>query len=945
MSKGDGIMSGTRKWFSVVLIAGIALLLQCAVKERRDLPRAAIIVGNVDIIRNGIKAVLVKDQFLRPGDTVRVNDNAKLKLELQGDGFWYLGNSSELVIGEPLNISGSMRRLPAVLRAGQMHIVKRNDTIEEYSITTAYWIIRVTAADLTVGSGNDAASCCVSLLNGFATFMPPEGNETIIPPCSRLFSAGTGPGELQPITEDDIAQLKSWIGSSVIEEATTLSGCTTGNAIADASEGMASPLSTANGAPEWKTVPQQTAMFGEKVVDTVVAADPEQEKVTYALLRGIKGMTLNAETGVLKYVATPAGTHQIMIAAEDPAQNRCTTSVALSITKDLSVRLSAPKMVGPDELFTISAAIVGNTPGSKVGYRFDINGDGVFEVPGKGAFGRAATVRKQQLSHEGVYKIRAEIQTSDGKSASAVRRIVVNNPPTVVFTASPQFVPAGTPVLFDVSGTSDTRNGTTPLRIRFDLNGDGVFDIPAKNATTDLLTYSHTFAAAGTYTVTAQVTDMDGAVSTGTAVVTVSGGIVGGKIVGPDTVSVNKPYTFTCEGISKDFAITEYAWDFGGKGSYGKGSSAPTGSTTFKQAGTVTISCRVTDAKKQLLVLPKEVVVVNASTEISAGGPYKAAVNSALALTGTAQDPDNAIVSYTWDADGDGTADYTSEKEGTYSHTYKKAGTYKALFTITSDDGKQTSATAEVHVSNKAPKASAGSDIISKKNRKIELAGTGTDEDGSVVLYEWDFNGDGTYDWSSSETGTVKHAFEVYSKAVLRVKDSDGEIGTDTITIIVCPEDMETVVAGSFCIDTYEYPNKRNSVPRTDVTYEEARKICAKNGKRLCTASEWEMACNGNRKKNNYPYARKYDVDKCNTMGNPRLKNAIAPAGDFIECKGDQEVYDMSGNVAEWTQKEDGNAFAYGGSYQNGESGSGCTSRVKLQAGKKYFYTGFRCCK
>ena len=57
-------------------------------------------------------------------------------------------------------------------------------------------------------------------------------------------------------------------------------------------------------------------------------------------------------------------------------------------------------------------------------------------------------------------------------------------------------------------------------------------------------------------------------------------------------------------------------------------------------------------------------------------------------------------------------------------------------------------------VSNKAPTASAGEDIISKKNRKIELVGTGTDEDGSIVLYEWDFNGDGTLE--SSENADMR---------------------------------------------------------------------------------------------------------------------------------------------------------------------------------------------
>jgi len=941
-------MSGTGKWFSVVLVTSIAVIVQCAGRERKDLPRASIIVGSVEVVRNGATVPLTKEQYLKPGDTVRVNENAKLKLELQGDGIWYLGNGSELILGEPVVLSATMRRLPATLSRGQMHIVKRAEALEEYSITTSQWIIRVTAADVTIGAGTENASCCVKLLNGFATFMSPGGSEAIIPACSKLVATASGPGELQPITSEDVSQLKSWVGTSVVEEAITISGCTVGVDTSTAppnADTIEANLPAENRPPEWKVLPEEAVVFNDNVMETVVATDPEQQMVKYFLIKGIKGMTLHAQTGLLKYRATPVGTHQIKIAAGDPAGNRCTTSVVLTIAKGVNVKLYVPKTVSPGELFTVSAKVSGDVQGSTNEYRFDINDDGTFEIPGKNAFGKLAIVKKQQFPGEGVFKVRAEAKTSSGKIVTASRKIVVNTPPTVVFNVKPQSALEGTPVLFDLSSSTDTRNGTTPLQIRLDFNNDGVFEIPEDKPSIDNMTYSHTFDRAGTFTVSAQVTDMDGATSTASVEVTISGKIAGGVLTGPDTVSVNRSCTFTCAGIGLEYVVTGYAWDFGGKGSYQKESSAASGTTTFKQSGTVTVSCRVTDDKKQQLVVSKKVVVVNASTEISAGGPYKIAVNSALTLAGTARDADNAIVSYAWDTDGDGTINWTSQKEGSLSHTYTKAGVYKAIFTITSDDGKKTSDTTEVRVSNKAPTASAGEDIVSRRNRKIELNGSGTDADGSIVLYEWDFNGDGTFDWSSGETGSVSHAFESYSKAVLRVKDSDGEMGTDTVTIIICPEGMRTVDAGSFCIDMYEYPNKHNSAPRIDVTYEEAKKMCAQNGKRLCTVSEWEMACNGNRAKNMYPYGRTYDVDKCNTLGNPRLKNAIAPAGDFIECKSDEEVFDMSGNVAEWTLQSAGNHFVYGGSYQNGEKESSCSSRVKLQAGKKYFYAGFRCCK
>ena len=69
----------------------------------------------------------------------------------------------------------------------------------------------------------------------------------------------------------------------------------------------------------------------------------------------------------------------------------------------------------------------------------------------------------------------------------------------------------------------------------------------------------------------------------------------------------------------------------------------------------------------------------------------------------------------------------------------------------------------------------------------VSFSGTGTDEDGNVVLYEWDFNGDGVYEWSSSESGSADFTFtnEGTYTAVLRVTDNDGLTATDSRVITV----------------------------------------------------------------------------------------------------------------------------------------------------------------
>ena len=96
-----------------------------------------------------------------------------------------------------------------------------------------------------------------------------------------------------------------------------------------------------------------------------------------------------------------------------------------------------------------------------------------------------------------------------------------------------------------------------------------------------------------------------------------------------------------------------------------------------------------------------------------------------------------------------------------------------------------------------------------------------------------------------------------------------------------------------FYIDQFEYPNKlpmkgEKAEFLGNVTQEEAGKFCAKSGKRLCTATEWEKVCRGIK---NYIYAfdDTYDEEYCNKENYEE------------RCKNEYGVYGMSSDAAEWT--------------------------------------------
>jgi formylglycine-generating enzyme len=127
----------------------------------------------------------------------------------------------------------------------------------------------------------------------------------------------------------------------------------------------------------------------------------------------------------------------------------------------------------------------------------------------------------------------------------------------------------------------------------------------------------------------------------------------------------------------------------------------------------------------------------------------------------------------------------------------------------------------------------------------------------------------------------------------------------------------------TFCIDRFEYPNRVGILPTMGVTWEDAGKLCAAEGRRLCTDSEWTLACEGNEMRP-YPYGFKRDSRACNidkpyivpdeaAYADPARRAAEAkrldqsePSGSRSACVSPFGAYDMTGNADEWVFNERG---------------------------------------
>jgi hypothetical protein len=160
-----------------------------------------------------------------------------------------------------------------------------------------------------------------------------------------------------------------------------------------------------------------------------------------------------------------------------------------------------------------------------------------------------------------------------------------------------------------------------------------------------------------------------------------------------------------------------------------------------------------------------------------------------------------------------------------------------------------------------------------------------------------------------------------------------------------CPDGMELIEIGqtAFCIDRYEWPNRKGRRPSAFVSLYQAMDSCMSVEKRLCTMDEWKLACSGPYSWP-YPYGQRFEPRACTTHD-----SAVAVSGSRPECRGYFDVFDMSGNLLEWTSTRstaDSKFFnVMGGFWESGPQ-SGCFHvRYSYFPQNRHNPVGFRCCR
>ncbi|WP_299331840.1 PKD domain-containing protein, partial [Haloplanus sp.] len=147
-------------------------------------------------------------------------------------------------------------------------------------------------------------------------------------------------------------------------------------------------------------------------------------------------------------------------------------------------------------------------------------------------------------------------------------------------------------------------------------------------------------------------------------------------------------------------------------------------------------------------------------------------------------DPNGDALRYAWDLDGDGNYDDGSGE--TVTASFDSAGEAVVGVRVTDTTGL-TNATERTLSINAVPDADFSvSPETPTVGESVTLDASGsTDSDGAIDTYEWDLDGDGSYDDATGMTVTTEFGSSGDITVGLRVADADGAVDTTEVTVTV----------------------------------------------------------------------------------------------------------------------------------------------------------------
>ena len=232
-----------------------------------------------------------------------------------------------------------------------------------------------------------------------------------------------------------------------------------------------------------------------------------------------------------------------------------------------------------------------------------------------------------------------------------------------------------------------------------------------------------------------------------------------------------------------DAGVTSWSWDFDGDGH--ADATTATASHTYTATGDFNVSLTVGDAQG-LSDTKTSTVTVSGSGN---GAPVAdfavpaCTINVACAFVSTSSD-DVGVTEWSWDFNGDGTPDATTESA---SFTYTTAGSFNVSLTVRDAEGASNTKTSAITIAPAQNTPPTAGFTHNCPGGVCSFTSTSTDvAPGTIVSYAWTFGDDATADVANpahSYAITIPTEFTV----TLTVTDNDGATDVETQTFTVSP--------------------------------------------------------------------------------------------------------------------------------------------------------------
>jgi YD repeat-containing protein len=499
--------------------------------------------------------------------------------------------------------------------------------------------------------------------------------------------------------------------------------------------------------------------------------------------------------------ATP-GERTVGLRVTDNSGDSVTATRALVVENRAPVAsfTASPNPVLSGVTVNLNASASSDPDGTVAQYDWDLDGNGSYETNSAGA------TTTTSYATPGEKTIGLRVTDNNGATATTTRAVTIQNrAPSASITATPNPVLSGSNVTLDASGSKDL-DGTI-VEYSWDLDGNGTYEIPDLNGKS---TTFASYAQPGTRTVGVQVKDNSGATATASVVLTIQNRPPNASFTAtPNPVSPNATTTFDASASKDpDGTIAKYEWDLDGNGSYetNTGTKA-TATRSYSSEGTVNVSLRITDNSGATATTTNPVTVKNqAPTASFTATPNPANTNATVSFSASASvDPDGSITKYEWDLDGNGSYETNTGTTKTTSRSYTTPGEVTVGLRVTDNKGATGTTTKVVTIQNQVPVASfTATPNPTTAGSTVTFNGSASkDPDGTIAKFEWDLDGNGSYETSTGTTATTTRNYPTATEPVvgLRVTDNRGATGTTTKALVVRGPYNNAVSTNSDLID------------------------------------------------------------------------------------------------------------------------------------------------